>query len=69
MAKTNGKNPETATQDTTKKAKKASDEKKKANFNKFSWYLAWLGFFSIVGSSLYKLIKNMEQPKKDDYFK
>lgn len=69
MAKNNGNNPEKGSQVTKEKSKKASDEKKKANFNKFSWYLAWLGFFSIVGSSLYKLIKNMEQPKRDDYFK
>ena len=69
MAKINGKNPEKEPQDTKQKAKKVSDEKRKKNFNKFGWYLAWLGFFSLVGSSLFKLIKNMEQPEKNDYYK
>ena len=69
MAKTNGKNPEKESQDPKGKAKKISDEKRKKNFNKFGWYLAWLGFFSLVGSSLFKLIKNMEQPEKNDYYK
>lgn len=66
MAKNNGKNSEKGSQD---EKKKVSYAKKEANFNKFGWYLAWLGFFSVVGSSLFKLIKNMEQPKKDDYYK
>lgn len=69
MAKSNGNNPDKESQGQKEKSKKVSYEKNKANFNKFSWYLAWLGFFSIVGSSLYKLIKNMDQPKRDDYFK
>lgn len=49
--------------------KKKRDEKTKKNFNSFAWYLAWIGFTGVVLSSLFKLIKNMEQPKKDDYYK
>jgi hypothetical protein len=52
-----------------KKEKKAKNEKKQKNFNKFGYYLAWLGFLSLVGSSLFKLIKAMDQPQKDDYYK
>jgi hypothetical protein len=64
-----GKNDTDKKQLQDPKDKKLKDEKAKKDFNSFSYYLAWLGFFSIVGSSLYKLIKNMDYPQKDEYYK
>lgn len=64
-----GKNDTDKKQLQDPKDKKLKDEKSKKEFNSFPYYLAWLGFASIVGSSLYKLIKNMEYPKKDEYYK
>lgn len=49
--------------------KKAKDAKPKKEFNAFAYYLAWLGFVSIVGSALFKLIKSMEYPEKNEYYK
>jgi hypothetical protein len=49
--------------------KKEKDGKKKKSLDNFTYGLAWIGFASILGSAFVKLVKSMEAPKKDDYYK
>jgi hypothetical protein len=49
--------------------KDEKDKKKKKSLDQFSYYLAWIGFLSIIGSALVKLVKSYDPPKKDDYVK
>jgi hypothetical protein len=48
--------------------KKEKDEKKK-KLNTFAYYLAWVAFFSALGSAFVKLIEKWEPPEKDGYYK
>jgi len=48
--------------------KKKKDGKPKKDFNSWSYYIAWFGFLTIVGSALFNLIKKMDPPDRNEYY-
>jgi len=56
-------------QDDLPGGKNEKDKKKEKSLDQFAYYLAWIGFFSIIGSALVKLVKSYDPPKKNEYYK
>jgi hypothetical protein len=51
-----------------KKLNPPKDEKKKKSFDNFGYWLAWVGFASVILGAVVNLVKKSETPKKNDYY-